>query len=57
VKFYHFWTRNDDEKWYRKNIFEIPLYAKPFSENLFYFIEGWIFAQNYKFNNKNDLLG
>ena len=23
VKFYHFWPKNDDEKWSRKNIFEI----------------------------------
>jgi hypothetical protein len=27
------------EKWSRKNIYEIPPCAKPFSENLFYFIE------------------
>ena len=24
VKFQHFWPKNDDEKWSRKNIFEIP---------------------------------
>jgi hypothetical protein len=24
VKFYHFWPKNDGEKWFRKNIFEIP---------------------------------
>ena len=24
VKFEHFWPKNDSEKWYRKNIFEIP---------------------------------
>ena len=24
VNFYHFWPKNDDEKWSRKNIFEIP---------------------------------
>ena len=24
VKFYHFWPKNNDEKWSRKNIFEIP---------------------------------
>jgi hypothetical protein len=24
VKFYHFWPKNDGEKWSRKNIFEIP---------------------------------
>jgi hypothetical protein len=23
VKFYHFWPKNDGEKWSRKNIFEI----------------------------------
>ena len=36
---------NDGEKWYRKNIFEIPPCAKPFMENLFYFVERWIFAK------------
>ena len=36
--------------------FEIPPCAKPFLENLFYFIERGIFASNCKFNNKNDLL-
>ena len=35
----YFWPKNDGEKWSRKNIFEIPPCAKPFSENLFYFIE------------------
>ena len=24
VKVYHFWPKNDSEKWSRKNIFEIP---------------------------------
>ena len=24
VKFQHFWPKNDDEKWSRKNVFEIP---------------------------------
>ena len=24
VKFYHFWPKNDGEKWSGKNIFEIP---------------------------------
>jgi hypothetical protein len=38
-----------------KNILEIPPCAKPFSENIFYFIERRIIAQNYKFSNKNDL--
>ena len=56
VKFYHFWPKKDGEKWSRKNIFEIPPCAKPFSENLFYFIERWIFAETSKFSNKNDLL-
>ena len=27
-----------------------------FQNFFFYFIERWIFAQNYKFDNKNDLL-
>jgi hypothetical protein len=27
VKFYHFWPKNDGEKWSRKNIFEIPPFA------------------------------
>ena len=35
---------NDGEKWSKKIVFEIPLCAKPFLENLFYFIERWIFA-------------
>jgi hypothetical protein len=37
-----------------KNIYEIPPCEKPLSENLLYFIERWIFAQNYKFSDKND---
>ena len=24
MKFYHFWPKNDGEKWSRKNYFEIP---------------------------------
>jgi hypothetical protein len=48
--------KNDDEKWSRKNYFEIPPCAKPFLENLFYFIERGIFASNCKFSNKNGLL-
>ena len=24
MKFYHFWPKNDGEKWSRKNVFEIP---------------------------------
>ena len=46
----------DDEKWSRKNYFEIPPFTQPFLENLFYFIERGIFASNCKFSNKNDLL-
>ena len=56
VTIYHFWPKNDDEKWHRKNYFEIPPCPKPFLENLFYFIEKGIFGSNYKFSNKNDLL-
>ena len=51
-----FSSKNDDEKWSRKIYFEIPPCAKPFLENLFYFIERGIFASNCKFSNKNDLL-
>ena len=47
---------NDDEKWSIKNYFEIPPCVKPFLENHFYFIERGIFASNFKFSNKNDLL-
>ena len=36
--------------------FWIPPFAKPFWENIFYFIERGIFASNCKFSNKNDLL-
>ena len=36
-KYFH--PKNDDEKWSRKNYFEIPPCAKPFLENVFYFIE------------------
>jgi len=39
-----------------KKIVEIPPCAKPFRENLLYFIEREIFASNCKFSNKNDLL-
>ena len=41
--------------WSRKNIFEIlPVpCAKPFSDLLINFINGRIFALNYKFSNKN----
>ena len=34
-----FMLKNNDEKWSRKKYFEIPPCAKPFLENLFYFIE------------------
>ena len=30
VKFYHFWPKNDGEKWCRNLFFEIPPCAKPF---------------------------
>ena len=43
VKFYHFGPKNDGEKWSRKNIFEIPPCAKPFSNPLIYFKEWRIF--------------
>ena len=39
VKFYHFWPKNDDEKWSRKNIFEIPSCGNPFSDPFIYFIK------------------
>ena len=32
---HHFWLKNDDEKWCRKNYLEIPQWAKHFLENLF----------------------
>ena len=44
VKFYHFWPKNDGEKWSRKNIFEIPPCAK-----LFFLLHRN--AQNCKFSN------
>ena len=50
MQIYHFWPKNDGEKWSRKNISEIPSCAKPFSENLFYFIE------RRSFGNKNDMV-
>ena len=40
----------------RKNIFEIPPCAKPFPDLLIHFKKGRIFALNYKFSNKNDLV-
>ena len=49
-------TKNDSEKWARKNVFEIPPCEKPFSENIFYFIERMFLSQNCKFSNKNDLV-
>ena len=36
---YHFWTKNDSEKWYRKNIFANSSMRKPFLNNSSYFIE------------------
>ena len=47
----YFWPKNDDEKWPRKNIFEIPPCAKPFSENLFLLHRKVGFWQNCKFNS------
>ena len=35
--------RGTHEKWSRKNYIEIPPSAKPFLENIFYFIERGIF--------------
>ena len=46
-----FWLKNYGEKWSTKIIFDIPPCAKPFSENIFYFIERRIFPQNCKFSN------
>ena len=43
MKFYHFWP--DDEKWSRKNIFEILPFALRNYEHIFYFIERRIFAK------------
>ena len=39
-----------------KIYFKIPPCAKPFLEDLFFFIERGIFESNCKFSNKNDLL-
>ena len=39
-----------------KIFLEIPPCAKPFSDLLIYFIKVRIFALNYKFSNKNDLV-
>ena len=35
MKCYHFWHKNDGEKWSRKNIFEIPPCACHFLSNEF----------------------
>ena len=51
VKFYHFGPKNNDEKCSRIILFEIPPWGK-----LFVFITGKVFAQNYKFSNKNNIL-
>ena len=51
-----FLVKYDGEKLSRKNIYEIPPCAKPFSEIIFYFIERRFLSQNCKFSNKNDLL-
>ena len=45
MKFYHFGPKNDDEKWPRKNIFEIPPFALMNYKNTFYFIGRRIFAK------------
>ena len=45
VKLYHFWPKNDDEKWSRKNIFEIPPWACRNLKNIFYIIERRIFNE------------
>jgi hypothetical protein len=45
--------KNDGEKWSRKNIFEIPPCAKPFSDLLIYLIKGGFLPQITKFSNKN----
>ena len=55
VKFYHFGTKNDDEKWSRKNIFEITPCPKPFPENLLYFVVDFLHKTT-KFSNKNEFL-
>ena len=34
IKNYHFWHKNDGEKWSRKNSLEIPPCAMPFSDLL-----------------------
>jgi hypothetical protein len=34
-----YWPKYDGEKWSRKNIFEIPPCARPFSDPLIYFIK------------------
>ena len=41
------------EKWFRKNIFEIPPCAKPFSDLLIYLIKGGFLPKITKFSNKN----
>ena len=51
MKFYHFWPKNVDEKWSRKNSFEIPPCASSFLINGIYYIE----KHSYKVSNKNDI--
>ena len=51
---YNIWPKNDGEKWFRKNIFEIPPYAKQsllIFRLLIYLINGKFFAQSYRFCN------
>ena len=53
---YRFWPKNDGQNWSRKNIFEIPPCANPFSDHPIYFMKRRILNLNYKFSNKNYLL-
>jgi hypothetical protein len=55
VKFYHFWPKNDDENWSRKNIFEIPPCACRNFKNIFNIIERRIFIEIVEFSNENDM--
>ena len=53
IKNYSFCSKNNGEKWSRKNSFEITQRAKPFGWNQIQLIERRIFEQNYKFSDKN----
>ena len=37
--FYHFWPKNDGEKWHKINIFEIARHGKPLLDPFIYFIK------------------